>query len=477
MRKHLCLLPLASALLLTGCISMAPDFERPEDVVAPAWPADEAVRNAVVLTEGLQQWSDFFTDPRLVTLIRTGLENNRSLRSAMMAVEQARALYGVERANYFPSISAVAQETAQRTPRSVNASGRDVTSHTYTASLAMASYELDLWGRVRNLTEQALQAYMQSEAAQRTTQMTVIAEIANTWLSLGASKQLLSLATSTYESQKESLALIEKSYELGASSLLDVQQARTTVATAEAAMAQAKRQVSQARNALTLLVGGPVDAALEPEGMVKNVTARLSAASNVPSEVLLARPDIASAEAALRSANANIGVARANFFPRIALTGALGTTSPELSNLFESGTRMWNFVPSVTLPIFTGGANISNLQAAQAKQRKAVADYELAVQSAFRDVADALALEGTVGDELKATEDLADAAAKSFALATQRYESGADSYLTVLDSQRSNFSAQTRLISAQLARAQSAVMLYKALGGGSQLADADKDAK
>ena len=350
MRKHLCLLPLASALLLTGCISMAPDFERPEDVVAPAWPADEAVRNAVVLTEGLQQWSDFFTDPRLVTLIRTGLENNRSLRSAMMAVEQARALYGVERANYFPSISAVAQENAQRTPRSVNASGRDITSHTYTASLAMASYELDLWGRVRNLTEQALQAYMQSEAAQRTTQMTVIAEIANTWLTLGASKQLLNLAASTYESQKESLALIEKSYELGASSLLDVQQARTTVATAEAAMAQAKRQLSQARNALTLLVGGPVDAALEPEGMVQNVTSRLSAASNVPSEVLLARPDIASAEAALRSANANIGVARATFFPRIALTGALGTTSPELSNLFEGGTRMWNFVPSVTLP-------------------------------------------------------------------------------------------------------------------------------
>lgn len=469
MRKSLVLLPLVSAMLLTGCISMAPEFERPEAPVAQAWPLDEATRNAVLLTEGLQKWSDFFTDPKLVALIDRGLSENRSLRSAVESVAQARAEYGVSRAQLFPTVNAAAQESANGTPASVSASGRDTTSHVYTAQLAMASYELDLFGRVRNLNEQALQAYFQTEAAQRTAQMTVITEIANTWLGLGAAKQQLKLATDTYESQLESLALIEKSFELGASSQLDVQQARTTVATAQSAQAQARRAVSQYRNALTLLVGGAVPAELEPEGLIEKVTTSVSTSSNIPSEVLLARPDIAAAEAALRSANANIGVARATFFPRIALTGGLGTTSTELSNLFDSGTRLWSFVPSITLPIFTGGANIQNLRAAQAAQRKAVADYELAIQTAFSEVADALAMEGTVSDELKATQDLADATAESLRLSMERYNNGADSYLTVLDSQRANFSAQQTLISAKLARATSTVTLYKVLGGGSQL--------
>lgn len=475
MRKSLVLLPLVSALFLTGCISMAPEFERPEAPVAQAWPQDEATRNAVILTEGLQKWGDFFTDPKLVALIDLGLTNNRSLRSAVEAVAQARAEYGVSRSQLFPTVNAVAQESASGTPRSVSTTGRDATSHVYTAQLAMASYELDLFGRVRNLNEQALQAYFQTEAAQRTAQMTVITEIATTWLGLGAAKQQLKLATDTYESQLESLNLIEKSFELGASSQLDVQQAKTTVATAQSAQAQARRAVSQYRNALTLLVGGTVPAELEPEGLVEKVTATVSTSSNIPSEVLLARPDIASAEAALRSANANIGVARATFFPRIALTGGLGTTSTELSNLFDSGTRLWSFVPSITLPIFTGGSNIQNLKAAQAAQRKAVADYEFAIQTAFSEVADALAMEGTVSDELKATQDLADATAESLRLSMERYNNGADSYLSVLDSQRSNFSAQQTLISAKLARATSAVTLYKVLGGGSQLSEEEDE--
>lgn len=475
MRKSICLLPLAAALMLSGCVSLAPDFERPQAPVAQAWPVDEATKNAVVLTEGLQQWGDFFTDPKLIALIKKGLENNRSLRSAVFAVEQARAQYGVSRSQLFPSIAAVAEETASRTPRSVNSAGRDVTSHVYSASLGMSSYELDLFGRVRNLNEQALQAYFQTEAAQRTVQMTVVAEIAQTWLSLGAAKEQLRLATSTYDSQVESLQLTKKSYELGASSQLDVQQALTTVASAKTAQVQALRAVSQYRNALNVLVGGTVDASLEPEGLVENVTKTVSVASNIPSEVLLARPDIASAEAGLRSANANIGVARATFFPNISLTGAFGTTSTELSDLFDGGTRMWSFVPSITLPIFTGGANLQNLRAAEAAQRKAVSDYELAIQTAFQEVADALATEGTVADELKATQELADATAESFRLSEERYRNGMDSYLTVLDSQRSNFSAQQSLISAKLARATSTVMLYKVLGGGSQLAQQDQE--
>ena len=314
MRKTLCLLPLASALLLSGCISLAPEFERPEAPVEQTWPQDEATKNASLLTEGLQKWSDFFTDARLSKLIALGLENNRSLRSAFYSVEQARAQYNVSRSDLLPSVAVQAQESAGRTPASTSSSGRDVTTHVYSASAAMASYELDLFGRVRNLNEQALQAYFQTQAAQRTAQMTVITEIAQTWLGLGAAKDQLRLAKETYDSQSESLKLIERSYELGAASMLEVQQAMQTVATAKAAMAQAMRSVSQYRNALAVLAGTKVPAELEPEGLVTDATrTQVSVASDIPSEVLLSRPDIAAAEAALRSANANIGVARAAF--------------------------------------------------------------------------------------------------------------------------------------------------------------------
>lgn len=469
MRKTLCLLPLASALLLSGCISLAPEYERPEAPVEQVWPQDEATKNATLLTEGLQKWSDFFTDERLSKLIELGLQNNRSLRSAFYSVEQARAQYNVSRADLLPSVAVQAEETAGRTPASTTGTV-DVTSHTYSASAAMASYELDLFGRIRNLNEQALQSYFQTQAAQRTAQMTVITEIAQTWLSLGASKDLLKLAQETYDSQSESLKLIQQSYELGASSMLEVQQAMQTVATAKAAAVQASRSVAQYRNALATLVGTKVPAELEPEGLKMDITKpQVSVASNIPSEVLLARPDIASAEAVLRSANANIGVARAAFFPSITLTGSAGSISGELNELFNGGTHTWSFVPNITLPIFTGGANIANLRAAEAYQKKSIADYELAIQTAFQEVADALATEGTVADELLAQQQLAAATAEALRLSEERYKNGADSYLEVLDSQRSNFSAQQAVISAQLSRAASLVTLYKVLGGGSQL--------
>ena len=472
MRKTLCLLPLASALLLSGCISLAPDFERPQAPVEQVWPRDEATKNAALLTEGLQKWSDFFTDERLNRLIALGLKNNRSLRSAFYSVEQARAQYNVSRADLLPSVAVQAQESAGRTPASTSSAGRDVTTHTYSANAAMASYELDLFGRVRNLNEQALQSYFQTQAAQRTAQMTVITEIAQTWLGLGASKDQLKLAQDTYASQYESLKLIRRSYDLGASSMLEVQQALQTVATARASMAQAQRSVAQYRNALATLVGTAVPPELEPEGLASDVTrSQVSVASDIPSEVLLARPDIAAAEAALRAANANIGVARAAFFPSITLTGSAGSISGALNGLFDGGTHTWSFVPNITLPIFTGGANLANLRAAQAYQKKTIADYELAIQSAFQEVADALATEGTVSEELAAQQQLAAATAESLRLSEERYKNGADSYLNVLDSQRANFSAQQAVISAQLARTASLVTLYKVLGGGSQLED------
>ena len=472
MRKSFCLVPLVSALMLTGCVNLAPSYERPEAPVEAAWPADAATKNAKVLTQGLAAWSDFFTDPRLLKLIDAALQNNRDLRAAAYNVQAARAQYNVSRANLLPSIAAQGSETASyagdKTPTP------HATTHTYSATAALSSYELDFFGRVRNTNEQALQAYFQTEAAQRSSQMTVITDTAQTWLSLGAAKSLLKLAEDTYKSQTESAKLIEKSYELGASSLIDVQQVRQSVATATAARVQAERSVAQYRNALTLLVGAAYDKSLEPDGLEAASVSRVSAISNVPSEVLLQRPDIASAEAQLKSANANIGVARAAFFPRVTLTGYYGTSSLELSNLFDSGTRVWQFVPSISLPIFAGGANVAGLKVANAKQKAALASYEGAIQKAFKEVADALATEGTVEDELKARKEFADAAAETYRLAQERYKRGADSYLSVLDSQRTHFSAQQSLISTQLSRSASLVTLYKAMGGGSVLPDAEK---
>lgn len=469
MRKNFILLPIVAA-VLAGC-NLAPSYERPQAPVEAAWPVDEATKNAKVLTEGLADWADFFTDARLKKLIELGLENNRDLRAAMYNVEKARAQYNVSRADLLPSVAAVASESASRTPQSMSTTGNVQYSHVYSANAAMSSYELDLFGRIRNTNEQALQAYFVTQAAQRTAQMTLISEIASTWLSLGAAKDQLRLSRQTRESQEQSAELINKSYELGSSSLIDVQQVLTTVATAKAAEAQALRSVSQYRNALVMLVGGQVPSDLEPETLPAQVTTAVSAMSNVPSEVLLNRPDIASAEASLKSANANIGVARAAFFPSISLTGTYGTRSTEFNNLFDAGTRFWTWAPQVSLPIFTGGANIANLKAANAAQKAALAQYESAVQSAFREVADALATEGTVEAELKAREELAAATQKSYDLAQERYESGADSYLELLDSQRTNFSAQQNLISTRLSRVNSLITLYKVMGGGSKLSD------
>ena len=327
MRKIFTLLPLTAALLLTGCVSLAPDYERPQAPVEEAWPQDEAVKNAKLLTEGLADWASFFTDARLKKLIEQGLAQNRSLRSAFYSVEEARAQYGVSRAELFPSVAAAAGESAAR---SVSRTGSSI-NRTYSAT-AMASYELDLFGRVRNLNEMALQAFFQTQAAQRTVQMTVITDIAQTWLALGASKMQYKLARETLTSQEESYRLIVRSYELGASSQLDVQQAAQTVAAAQAAAVQAERAVSQYRNALRLLVGGTYDPALEPEGIETATVAAVSVAGNIPSEVLLNRPDIAQAEAVCCAQPTPISALRVRRFSRVfrspELSGAAARSSP-----------------------------------------------------------------------------------------------------------------------------------------------------
>lgn len=466
MKKVFRCLPLVAVMALAGCVNLAPDYVRPEAPVAQAWPEGEAYQQSELRRGALAPWQEIVADQRLRRVIETGLENNRDLRAAALNVELARAQYGVQRSELFPTIAAAAQNAGQRTPATLSQTGSHVTSHQYTAQLAMSSYELDFFGRVRNLNEQALQAYLASDDARLSARNTLIAEIAMAWLQLGADVRQLELQRETLASQEKSFQLMTDSWKLGATSQLEYEQARTTVAAARAAIESYVRAVAQDKNALELLVGAPVADDFLPKGIELGAVVMPSLPEGLPSEVLLNRPDVRQAERNLIGANAYIGAARAAFFPSISLTGALGTSGTELSQLFGSGSGMWSFTPNVTIPIFTGGLNLANLRAAEASQQIAVANYEKAIQTAFTEVANALATEGTVESELKAREEYADAAVKAFKLSESRYEHGAAAYTEVLDMQRAAVAAEQLLISAQLARASSFVTLYKVLGGG-----------
>lgn len=468
------LLPLIGAMMLAGCVNLAPDYERPEAPVAQAWPSGEAYDAAQLKAEQLPAWDEFFVNTSLKEVIRQGLANNRDLLAMAMTVEQMRAQYRVQRSELFPTVAAAAENTASNTSRFTQQQGLDITSHNYTAQLAMASYEIDFFGRIRNLNEQALQAYLASEDAHRSARSTLIAEIAMMWLQLGADRMQLSLQQETLQSQEESFRLIEESYKLGAVSRLDYEQARSTVATARASIANYIRAVAQDRNALEQLVGAPVDDKLLPVTVDIGATIVVSLPPGLPGEVLLNRPDIQQAERQMVSANAAIGAARAAFFPSVSLTAGAGAGAMHLSDLFDSGSGMWNFTPSLSIPIFTGGRNLANLEAAEAGQKIAVANYESAIQKAFREVADALSMEGTIDAELKAREELADASTKAYEIADSRYRHGAATYLEVLDSQRSMVSARQSLISTQLSRAASRVTFFKVLGGGAELPAQDE---
>ena len=458
------ILPLCAALALTGCVNLAPDHERPAAPVEQAWPTGEAYDAASVRSEALPEWQAFFTDERLRKVIDLALKENRDLRVSALNIEKARALYGVQRSELFPTVAAAASNAGKHTPASV--AGTSTTTHTYTAQLAMTSYELDFFGRVRNLNEQALQAYLASEDARRSAQSALIAQVASSWLALGADRAQLELQKETLASQEESFRLIEESYRLGAASRLDYEQARTTVTAARAQIASYIRAVAQDKNALDLLCGTTVPEDLLPAGLATGVTQTAVLPAGLPSEVLLKRPDIAASERDLISAEANIGVARAAFFPSVSITAGAGTTGMQLSNLFDAHTG------SVNLPIFTGGRNVATLEAAKVGQKIAVANYEKAIQTAFREVSDALATEGTMDRELTARREYAEAATKAWELSDASYKAGAVSYNDVLTSQRAMVGAKQALIGAELSKSMSAITLYKVLGGGTTVAEA-----
>jgi multidrug efflux system outer membrane protein len=377
---------------------------------------------------------------------------------AALNVEKARAQYRIQRADRVPALGVQGQMT--------RTGGDAPVSEQFSANLGVVEFELDLFGRVRNLSQAALQQYFAEAANRRSAQLSLVAEVANAWLTLGADNEQLRIAEATLATYEDSLRLSEARHQLGGTSALELSQTRTLVETARTDVARFRGQVAQDRNALVLLAGGPLDDALLPDGEVTQVAAVRALPAGVPGEVLLRRPDVMAAEHTLLSANANIGAARAAFFPSISLTGSIGSASSELSGLFDGGTRVWSFMPTLNLPIFQGGKLRAGLGVANANRDIALAQYEKAIQSGFREAADALALNGSLDAQLTSQQALVAAAEQARTLSQARYDAGLDSFLTLLDARRTAYTARQSLVSTQLAQQSNQVALYKVLGGG-----------
>jgi outer membrane protein, multidrug efflux system len=452
---------LAAAALLAGC-SLAPAYQRPASPVPEAWPQGEAYKPARVEAGARPAseiaWKDFIGDQRLREVVALALENNRDLRVSVLNIEKARAQYGIDRSAQLPKVNAQAGQNASRAP------GGDI-SRQYSGGLALPAYELDLFGKLRNASEAGLQSWLGTREAQRAQRLSLVSEVATTWLGLAADKERLRLAQDTLKSQQITYELSKRRFEAGATSGLDMYEAQTSVEAARNDMALYTAQVAAGENALALLVGTQVPASLLPQALPSAVATLAELPEGVPSTVLLQRPDVLEAEAALKAANANIGVARAAFFPSITLTGTAGSASASLGGLFKAGTGAWTFLPQLTLPLFDAGANQARLDIAKADNGIAVARYEKAIQSAFREVADALAQRGTLDERLESQAALAEAAGRSYRIHEARYQKGSESYLNALVSQRALYAAQQGLISARLAKANNQVSLYKVLGG------------
>ncbi|WP_028104812.1 efflux transporter outer membrane subunit [Pseudoduganella violaceinigra] len=470
---------LAAALLLAGAISgcsMAPSYQRPAAPVADAFPAGTPpVGAATTAAQGTQAaidtgWRAFFPDGRLQQLIETALANNRDLRIAALRIEEARGVYRIQRADRLPTLNANLGESRSRTPGFASISGQPQTSGRFDASLAIPAFELDFFGRVKSLSDAALASYLATEEAKQAAQISLVAEVAKAYYTERAFAEQQVLAESTYDARKRTFDLTRQRVEGGASSLLDLRSNEQQMETARASALALARQRAQAANALALLVGqalpaGTASGAPQPtEDAQADAMSALTAGA--PSDLLANRPDIRAAEQRLKSANANIGAARAAFFPRITLTTSAGSASRDFSGLFEGGSGTWAFAPQLVLPIFDTGRNLANLDVSHARKNIAVADYEKTIQTAFREVADALAARTYLGEQVAAQRTVQEAQAERLRLLQLRFENGVASSLDVLDAQRELFTAQQALVQARLLRMSSAIDLYRALGGG-----------
>lgn len=444
----------AAAALLAGC-SMIPRYERPAAPVPGAFPYP-AAREGVAAAD--LPWERFFPDPRLRGMIATALRNNRDLRVAVLNIAQARAQYDIRRADQFPTVAASA--SAIRAP--------DVLGHettTYTVGLGISSWEIDFFGRIRSLSEQALAQYLATEEGRKAAQISLVASVANAWLGVVADDELLKLTRETLATRQESQRLTQLRFDNGVASEIDLRAAQSLTETARAALAQFERQRSLDLDALQLLLGEKLPDDLRGDETTASI--RLpDVPAGVPSEVLVRRPDVRQAEDQLVAANANIGAARAALFPNITLTATGGTASTELSGLFKAGSWGFTLGPTIAQTIFDAGRNRANLRAAEVSRDIAVAQYERAIQQAFRDVADALAGRGTLADQVDAQLRVVEAESVRTRLTQMRYDNGVASSLDLLDAQRSLFAAQQSLVQARLARLQNQVTLYRSLGGG-----------
>ncbi|MBP1204320.1 multidrug efflux system outer membrane protein [Duganella sp. 1411] len=466
---------LATAALLSAC-SLAPTYQRPDAPVAAAYPADgagAAAKTGVApAPAGARDaidtgWREYFNEPRLQQLIAAALDNNRDLRTAALRIEEARALYNVQSADRLPNVNASLGATRAQTPATVSPSGQTVIGRRVDAGLAISSFELDFFGRVKSLNDAALAAYLATDEARQAAQISLVAQVAQAYFTERAYAEQYALAQQTYDARARTYKLTQQRAEVGASSRLDLRSNETLMETARAAALTLARQRAQAENALTLLVGQPpAGAASGAMPSDAQIDALSALPAGLPSDLLARRPDIRAAEQRLKSANANIGAARAAFFPRISLTAAIGSTSPTLGGLFDSGTGSWSFAPQLVLPIFDAGRNRANLTLTEVRKNIAVADYEKTIQTAFREVADALAARDYLGEQVAAQRAVQDAQADRLKLLQLRFDNGVASSLDVLDAQRELFSAQQSLVQARLLRTTSAIDLYRALGGG-----------
>jgi len=443
------------AAALSGCGALTPAYQRPAAPVAASFAADTAARGTAASD---MAWRQYFVDTRAQRLIELALANNRDLRVAVLNIEQARAQYQVRQADQLPTLNAAGSATRQPAGNSI--------SSVYTAGVAVTGYELDLFGRVRNLSDAALASFLGTAEARKAVQISLVASVANAHLALLSDDEQLAITRQTIASREDSLRLTKLKFDNGASSELDYRQAESLLEGAKVTLASLLRQRAQDENALVLLIGQPLPADLPAPLPLAGQQLLAELPAGMPSELLARRPDVRQAEQSLVAANANIGAARASFFPRISLTGSAGLASNDLGQLFKSGSFAWSFAPSITLPIFDAGRNQANLEVAKVNRDIAVAQYEKAIQTAFREVADALAGRATLGEQLRAQQAQAAALQQTAKLADLRYRNGASSYLDLLDAQRSLFAAQQAAVQVQAAQAQNLVTLYKVLGGG-----------
>jgi len=466
MKRKLFILPLALAFLWGGC-TLAPKYERPAAPVPAQWPTGPAYQEAKTAqtpqTVPDLPWRDFITDAHLREIIEIALVNNRDLRVAALNVERAKAMYGIGRASLLPSINALGSWYQERIPADLSSGGSAYTAEQFSVNLGMTSWEIDFFGRIRSLKDKALEEYFATDQALRGAQILLVSTVAQAYLALAADREAFRVVSQTLEAQEASYKLIRRRYEVGMISQLDLKRAQSQVDVARGDLARYSQLVAQDENALNLLVGSPVRQDLMPPDLA-GITPPRNFSCGLFSDPLLKRPDVVAAEHRLKAANANIGAARAAFFPRIALTTSVGTASADLSGLFKAGSGVWSFAPSISMPIFDARTWYA-YDVTKLEKEISIAEYEKAIQAAFREVADALAVKGTIDQRIDAQQSLVDALSITYRLSEARYTKGVDSYLSVLDAQRSLYGAQQVLIMLHLARHNNVITLYKALGG------------